>query len=59
MRVKNAKEMLDASKDTRQDTKRKLTKCEQTPLDELEKKVKDLSVARLSEEVQYSKKNLN
>ncbi|XP_062856618.1 laminin subunit beta-4-like [Trichomycterus rosablanca] len=50
-RVNNAKKKLDASMQTRQDAKRELAKCEQKPLDELEKKVKDLSVAKLNEEI--------
>ncbi|XP_072529806.1 laminin subunit beta-4 [Salminus brasiliensis] len=50
-RVKEAKGFLDASRQIRQDTKQELAKCQQRPLDILEKKVRLLSVARLNEEI--------
>lgn len=50
-RVKVARNKIDNSRQTRQDTKKELTKCQIRPLDVLEKKVKGLSVAKLNEEV--------
>lgn len=50
-RVKKVKNKLDASRQTREDTKKELAKCQLRPLDVLEKKVKELSVAKLNEEV--------
>ncbi|XP_026876532.2 laminin subunit beta-4 [Electrophorus electricus] len=50
-RVKKATDVIWVSTQTRQGTKRDLTKCLQTPLDALEKKVKALSVARLNEKI--------
>lgn len=49
--VKKARNKLDTSRQTRQDTKKELAKCQLRPLDTLEKKVKGLSVAKLNEEV--------
>lgn len=50
-KVKEAKGILDASRQIRQDTKEELAKCQRRPLDLLEKKVKALSVAGLNEEI--------
>lgn len=50
-RVKKARNKIDASRQTRLDTKKELAKCQLRPLDVLEKKVKGLSVAKLNEEV--------
>ncbi|XP_060770777.1 laminin subunit beta-4 isoform X2 [Neoarius graeffei] len=50
-RVKKVKNKLDASRQTREDTKKELAKCQLRPLDVLEKKVKELSVAKLNEEI--------
>lgn len=49
--MKVSKGILEASRQTRQDTKQELTKCQRRALDELEKKVKALTVAQLNEEV--------
>uniref|UniRef100_A0AAR2JSM0 Laminin subunit beta 4 n=1 Tax=Pygocentrus nattereri TaxID=42514 RepID=A0AAR2JSM0_PYGNA len=50
-KVKEANGIVEASRQTRQDTKRELAKCQQRPLDVLEKKVKALNVAQLNEEI--------
>lgn len=50
-RVKKARNKIDTSRQTRQDTKKELAKCQPRPLDVLEKKVRGLSVAKLNEEV--------
>lgn len=52
-RVKKARNKIDNSRQTRQDTRKELAKCQLKPLDVLEKKVKGLSVASLNEEVIY------
>ncbi|XP_076863385.1 laminin subunit beta-4 [Brachyhypopomus gauderio] len=50
-RVKKATNVLGVSMQTRQNTKMDLSRCQLTPLDVLEKKVKVLSVAKLNEEI--------
>ncbi|XP_058264408.1 laminin subunit beta-4 isoform X2 [Hemibagrus wyckioides] len=50
-RVKKARNKIDTSRQTRQETKKELSRCQLRPLDILEKKVKGLSVARLNEEI--------
>ncbi|KAI5627047.1 laminin subunit beta-4 precursor, partial [Silurus asotus] len=50
-RVKKARNNIDDSRQTRQDTKKELAKCQLRPLDVLERKVKELSVTKLNEEI--------